>query len=145
MLTPESEVAALRPSQPIGVPLGLSIFSGLGIGGATQLSFIVVQYSIPQQLIGISVGALNTIRSVGGAVGVAIFNSILSTKQNSDLPGAIISAAQRAGASQDELSAILKATLAKSTAKIVKAANGDLDVVNAVLTAYKNTVADSYR
>lgn len=138
-------MAVLRPTQSISVPLGLSVITGLGVGGATQLAVIAIQYSIPQQDLGLGMGSLNTLRSFGGAVAVAIYNSILRSKQNRDLPGAISSAAIKAGAPQSELAALVKATMAQKPQGITAAAGGDMAVVSAVVKAYKMVVSDSYR
>jgi Fungal trichothecene efflux pump (TRI12) len=139
------EVAILKPTQSIGVPLGLSLITGLGIGGATGLGFIMIQYSIPQQLMGIGIGCLTTLRSFGGSVGVAIFNSILRSKQISELPGAITSAASGAGAAQDQVAKLIQAALSGSSAKITQAAGGDAGLLSAVMGAYKSVLSDSYR
>jgi len=139
------EAAVLKPTQPIGVPLGLSLITGLGVGGTTGLGFILVQYSIPQQLLGIGIGCLTTLRSFGGSVGVAIYNSILRSKQISGLPGAITSAASGAGASQDQVAKLVQAALSGSTVKLTQVAGGDARLRTAVLGAYQSVLANAYR
>ena len=127
------------------MPLGLSVLTGIGVGGATGLGFIIIQYSIPQQFMGIGIGALTTLRSFGGSVGVAIYNSILRSKQLSAGPGAIATAALAAGARQGDVTDIIQAVLSGSTEAIVQATGGDTAVVIAVTTAYQGVLADSYR
>ena len=135
----------MRPSQPIGVPLGLSVLIGLGVGGTSGLGFIIIQYSIPQQLMGIGIGCLTTLRSFGGSVGVAIFNAIVRSKQNASLPGAISAAALEAGATESEVPSIIQAAISRNSSTILNATNGNDAVVGAVTTAYERIVADSYR
>ena len=145
MLISYFKAAVLRPSQPIGVPLGLSLITGLGVGGTTGLGFILAQYSIPQQLLGIGIRSLTTLRSFGGSVGVAIYNSILRSKQISGLPGAITSAAIGAGASQEQAAKLVKAALAGSTANLTLIAGTDARLRGAVLGAYQSVQANGYK
>lgn len=125
--------------------MGLSVFTGLGIGGATGLGFIIVQYSIPQQFMGIGIGCLTTLRSFGGSVGVAIFNSILRSKQISDTPGAVTAAAISAGFTGADMSALVQAALSGSAERISEAAGGDAAVIAAVSSAVATVLANSYR
>ena len=127
------------------MPLGLSTITGIGIGGATQLGLLVIQYSVPQQHLGLSTGSLNTVRSFGGAVGVAVYNSILSSQQNANLPKAVATAALHAGAGTNDVHAIVAATAAQSHPALVQAAHGNTAIINAALAAYKTTVMNSYR
>jgi hypothetical protein len=63
----------------------------------------------PSEL-GIAVGLLGTFRSMGGSVGNAIFNSILRSVSNEQLPKRIIAAAQETGFAGD-ISALVPAVI----------------------------------
>jgi hypothetical protein len=145
VLTLYALVAILKPSDSVRIPVGLSLITGIGIGGATGLGFIMIQYSIPQQLMGIGIGCLTTMRSFGGSVGVAIFNSILRSKQTSALPGTVTAAALGAGATQKQVTSLVQAALAGSTTKITAAAGGNKILASVVISAYNDVLSDSYR
>ncbi|KAL3457287.1 hypothetical protein BJX64DRAFT_269164 [Aspergillus heterothallicus] len=80
-------------------PTGLINIRRLGAGRHNPFSYIVARFTIPQQKLGLSMGLVNTSRSLGGAVGVAIWTSILNSRINSSLPGNVAEAALLHGAS----------------------------------------------
>lgn len=135
----------IKAHQSIGVPLGISVLTGLAVGGIVQVSLITAQYCVPQTKLGISLGIVNTVRVVGGAIGVAIFNSILSSRQNSHLPPAIAAAATKAGATSSELSLIVKAAVAGNSTLLVAATHNSTAVIGAVKNAILSTTSASYR
>lgn len=135
----------LTAHQSVGVPLGISVLTGLAVGGIVQVSLITAQYCVPQTKLGISLGIINTVRVLGGAIGVAIFNSILSTRQNSYIPRAVTAAATKAGARASELPLIVKAAVSGNSTLLVSATDNSTAVIGAVKLAVLNTTSASYR
>jgi hypothetical protein len=53
---------------------------GTGIGLVMQITIIAAQNSVPYRDMGTATGGINFFRSIGGALGVALFGSVLSDR-----------------------------------------------------------------
>lgn len=82
-------------------------------------------------------------RSVGGAIGVAIFNTVLNSQNNAHLGPAVTNAALGAGATMAEVPALIAAALVP--AKLVVAAHGNMALVEAIIHTVQQTRMNSYR
>ena len=90
-------------------------------------------------------GLINTIRNLGGAIGVAIWNSILNSKVNDNLVKNATKAALANGATPTQAVALIKALLTMKPENLIQAAAGNIALVQAVKNAYLNTYADAFK
>ncbi|KAK5047403.1 hypothetical protein LTR69_011519 [Exophiala sideris] len=62
---------------------------------------------VPDELIGLAVGTIGFMRSVGGAAGISIFSSILTSKAATFIPAQVVPAALKAGLPETSLAEFL--------------------------------------
>lgn len=127
------------------MPIGLFIIPALGLGGTTQLSFIIAQYCIPQEKLGLAMGIINTARSLGGSIGVAICGAILNSELNKHLIKNELSALLASGATLAQIPAIAEALETGVAADLIAAAGGNMAIVLAASDALKKTYGDAFR
>ncbi|GAA6032729.1 hypothetical protein JCM8097_000763 [Rhodosporidiobolus ruineniae] len=76
-----------------GVVVGVLLLQGLGIGATLQSTLVLLQISGPSEDRAVVTGARNFARSLGGAVGLAVANTLLNNifikNLPSDLPAAL--------------------------------------------------------
>ncbi|KAL8276361.1 hypothetical protein RQP46_011246 [Phenoliferia psychrophenolica] len=85
-------VSTITPDDPVQKFLGYSVFLGLASAGCSGMSLVISQYSAIQSDLGVAVGLTNATRTFGGALSIAIFNTILAKKVAAGLPPASIPA-----------------------------------------------------
>lgn len=92
------------------VQMGLSMFVvGVGIGLVMQVLVLATQNAVDHQDLGVATSAVTFFRSMGGAVGVAVFGAIMSNRLEFHIPrllpdGAL---AQLSGRSGGDMSSLL--------------------------------------
>ena len=62
------------------------VLVGLGIGTALPLFTIAVQNAVPYRVMGIATSSVQFFRSIGAAVGLAVFGSVMASRFASELP-----------------------------------------------------------
>jgi Major Facilitator Superfamily len=62
------------------------VVMGLGFGMVTQVLLVAVQNTVPREQLGTATGTANFFRSLGGAVGVAVFGAIFTARLTHWLP-----------------------------------------------------------
>jgi EmrB/QacA subfamily drug resistance transporter len=62
------------------------VVMGLGFGMVTQVLVVAVQNTVPREQLGTATGTANFFRSLGGAVGVAVFGAIFASRLTHWLP-----------------------------------------------------------
>jgi len=67
------------------ISLGM-FFMGVGMGMVMQVMILVVQNSAEQRDMGVATASANFFRSMGGALGVAVFGSIMAHRLATELP-----------------------------------------------------------
>lgn len=68
---------------------------GLGIGMSLPTLTTAVQNAVPQSQLGVGVGVLSYLRSLGGTLGVAMIGTVVSNTVASELPGHLPQAARQ--------------------------------------------------
>lgn len=79
-------MAALKTSYSAAHLLGYVLFFGIGIGISLNALTATAQLSTPKELISISTGLVIGVRSVGGTVGLSVFNAIFSSTESTQVP-----------------------------------------------------------
>jgi MFS transporter, DHA2 family, methylenomycin A resistance protein len=91
-------LATVRPTTPWLLMLPGLILVPLGIGTAVPAMTTALLSSVPRARAGVASGVLNTVRQAGGAIGVALFGTLLAQDGTPGLAGAFIMAAAVLGA-----------------------------------------------
>ncbi|GAA5994953.1 uncharacterized protein JCM10292_004450 [Rhodotorula paludigena] len=73
----------------IGVIVGVLLVQGMGIGATLQSTLVLAQVSGPSEDRAVVTGARNFARSLGGAIGLAVSNTLLNNVFLKDLPASI--------------------------------------------------------
>lgn len=71
---------------------------GLGVGSVMQNLTLIVQNSVPGEVLGTATSAQNYVRQIGASVGIAVFGSVFVSRLTNDMAGAPISGTQGGGA-----------------------------------------------
>ncbi|RMB60191.1 MDR family MFS transporter [Tessaracoccus antarcticus] len=67
---------------------------GLGVGAAMQNLTLIVQNSVPGEVMGTATSAQNYVRQIGASVGIAVFGSVFISRLTSEMSGTPIGGAQ---------------------------------------------------
>lgn len=60
---------------------------GLGVGSAMQNLTLIVQNSVPGEVLGTATSAQNYVRQIGASVGIAVFGSLFISRLTSEMAG----------------------------------------------------------
>ncbi|KAK5047700.1 hypothetical protein LTR84_006365 [Exophiala bonariae] len=93
-------------------PAKAIVFVGLAsfaIGASQTLAIVIVGLGADDKHIGVAVGLLNSLRSTGGAVGIAIYSSLFSNKISRELVPKVATAIVQAGLPVTSVEAFLVA------------------------------------
>jgi EmrB/QacA subfamily drug resistance transporter len=82
-------MTGLRPSSPYGLELAVLVGTGLGMGLAMAPATDAIMGSIPPEQSGVASGTNGTLIQLGGALGVAVLGSALTTRFHSAVAPAI--------------------------------------------------------
>jgi hypothetical protein len=77
----------------------------------TLLCYVIAGLNVPLRHLGLASGLIGTFRSGGGSVGNAVFNTILTTVKNEQVPKRIAEVAVRYKMSAEGLAALIPATI----------------------------------
>jgi EmrB/QacA subfamily drug resistance transporter len=78
-------MARMDPQTSYGLAIALIVTTGLGLGMTMPIYSIVVQNAIPYNFLGAATSATAFFRSIGGAVGLSIFGSLMANRFVSEL------------------------------------------------------------
>lgn len=67
---------------------------GLGVGSAMQNLTLIVQNSVPGEVLGTATSAQNYVRQIGASVGIAVFGSVFISRLTSEMAGTPIAGVQ---------------------------------------------------
>ncbi|KAK8102197.1 hypothetical protein PG984_015343 [Apiospora sp. TS-2023a] len=107
----------------------LGIFATVAVGFNENIAFPGVTLLFDACDIGLAVGALASIRSMGGAVAQALYSSVLNTRLAENLASDVGPAAVRAGLPESSLPALLAAIKLGDYSEVPGATGRVLDVV----------------
>ncbi|MFA5581686.1 MAG: MDR family MFS transporter [Paracoccaceae bacterium] len=68
----------LTPQTPYFLPVVLVILVGLGMGPINTIGMTAIQNSVPGNMVGVATASINMFRSVGSAIGVAVFGGVFA-------------------------------------------------------------------
>ena len=73
-------LAQIGPATPYGVVAGLLVLFGAGFGLVSQILTVAIQNAVERRELGIATASANLFRSLGGAVGVALFGALFASR-----------------------------------------------------------------
>ncbi|KIH91218.1 siderophore iron transporter [Sporothrix brasiliensis 5110] len=124
---------------------GYPVFLGLGLGICLCALVTVAQLSTPRELIAITSGLMIGMRSLGGSIGLAIYNAILSGELNKNLGANIAGAVLPLGLPETSLGALIGALAAQDTTALLAVPGISPDIINAAVGALKSTYSVAFR
>ncbi|EEU33620.1 uncharacterized protein NECHADRAFT_14093, partial [Fusarium vanettenii 77-13-4] len=101
-------LATITPGSIKG-PLAFSFFGGAANLGAQLTSIVMIQFSTRDTNIGLATGLLACARSVGGAIAIAIYNTIVQSRISIELPRRVTAAVLPLGLPESSLPLLLEA------------------------------------
>ncbi|SDT17966.1 drug resistance transporter, EmrB/QacA subfamily [Actinopolymorpha singaporensis] len=96
-------LATLRVDTPMVAVCGYMLVFGAGLGFTMQVLILAVQNTSERRDLGIATSASTFFRSMGGAVGVAVFGAVLSSRLTSAIPELLAEHGVRARPTGDSL------------------------------------------
>jgi EmrB/QacA subfamily drug resistance transporter len=121
----------LGPSTALWLVLGGAVVLGFGVGLQMQLMILIVQNAVPAADVGVATAAMLLFRSIGGAVGTALFSTLLLRRFSHELGPVLHGAAagQSAGSLYGRLVLGLGATLGPARGAVVHAFGSAVSIV----------------
>ncbi|KAI3541954.1 PEP5 [Colletotrichum filicis] len=123
---------------------GYPVFLGIGLGICLCTLVTIAQLSTPPELIAITSGLMIGVRSLGGSIGLAIYNAII-TDQLSRMPSNIAAAVLPLGLPQTSLAQFIGLLVAHDNAALSQIEGVTLDIIQAGAGALLQTYSLGFR
>lgn len=138
-------MATTRPSMPVANIWAYPVFLGLGLGSSLTALMTAAQFSAPAELIAVASGLLIAIRSLGGSVGLAIYNAIFNNILADNLAPKIAAAALPLGLPESSLRPLIDALVAHNNAALAQIPGASPEIIGAAAGALLNAFALAFR
>lgn len=108
---------------------------------------VVASISTPNELIATALSLCNSVRGLGGSVGIVVFSSIFEAKIKANLPKDVTAAVLAAGLPQSSIDLLLYAVFVSNdtNAALAKVPGITLNIGEAIAPAVAQSYADSWR
>ena len=107
------------------------LFLGSGLGIALTALMVAAQFSTLPELIAIASGLMISVRSLGGTVGLAIYNAIFNSAMSQHVASNIAAATLPLGLPETSLGALIGALVAHNATALAEIPGADLDIIEA--------------
>ncbi|KAH8894655.1 MFS general substrate transporter [Thozetella sp. PMI_491] len=124
---------------------GYAVFLGIGLGVCLCALVTVAQLSTPPELIATTSGLMIGMRSLGGSIGLAIYNAIFAGELNKHLGSNIAEAVLPLGLPATSLGDFITALAAQNSAALMQVPGVSLEIIQAGAGALLNTYAVAFR
>lgn len=124
---------------------GYPVFMGFGLGVCLTCIVTAAQLSAPPALIAISSGLMISTRSLGGSVGLAIYNAIFNSRIATELPAQIAAAVLPLGLSPKALPDLIEALSANDQAALGKIQGLTPQIIGAAAQGLQEAYLISFR
>lgn len=123
---------------------GYAVILGLALGMTLTTLITIAQLSTPPQLIATASGLVISVRSLGGTIALAIYQTV-SVSQINNLADNIAAAALSAGLPPSDIEDFIPAIVSKNTTALAAIPGVPENIINAGLVAYDNTFVMGFR
>ncbi|KAH9207578.1 major facilitator superfamily domain-containing protein [Leptodontidium sp. 2 PMI_412] len=124
---------------------GYPVFLGIGLGVCLTCLVTAAQLSVDPALISISSGLLISIRSLGAAIALAIYNAIFNSQFSTVLAPNIGAAVLPLGLSPEDLPALINALVNSNQAALMQITGVTPQIIGAGVTALQESYLQSFR
>ncbi|KPI34758.1 uncharacterized protein AB675_2 [Cyphellophora attinorum] len=140
-------VIGLATLQPDSGTVAIGMVTLTGIGTASPLIFIItaVQLATPSHLIATATGVTTSVRAIGAAVFIAIYDAALTTGLSKKLPAYVAEAATKAGLPKTSIPAFIAAIASGEASTLATIPGASPAIIGAGVAAFKQAFADSIR
>ena len=138
-------MATLQPSTPFGAYWGLVPLAGLGLGIILPSVIVIAQLSTPPELISITSGLVTAIRSVGGAVGLAINTALFNGALATNIPAKVAAATIPLGLPPTSLGPLIGALTSENQSALAHIPGVTPEVIGAAAGAIKDAYSIGFR
>ncbi|KAK5057513.1 hypothetical protein LTR84_011513 [Exophiala bonariae] len=121
------------------------IFLGLGLGFCLTALITAAQFSAPVELIAVASGLLIGVRSLGGSIGLAIYNAIFNNVLSNNLGPKIAAAALPLGLPAESLGPLIGALTAHDNAALAQIPGVNEDIIGAAAGALLDAFGLAFR
>ncbi|KAF7561126.1 hypothetical protein G7046_g3004 [Stylonectria norvegica] len=123
---------------------GYPVLMGMALGMTLTTLVTVAQLSTPPQLIAYATGLIISVRSLGGTIGIAIYNSLF-TQQMKKLPDNVAKAAISNGLSTNSIEDFVGALLSRNTTALLAVPGVTPEIIQAGANASLDTYSMGFR
>lgn len=126
---------ALITPNTLGMALAFQFFANVPFAWLTLLSYVTAGLHVPQKDLGLASGLIGTFRSLGGSIGTAVLNVVLSSKANVEVPKRILEATVPLGFDPANLGALIGGLLSGNPAALAAVQGATTEAIAAAGTA----------
>ncbi|KAL1847651.1 hypothetical protein Daus18300_013884 [Diaporthe australafricana] len=123
---------------------GFPVLMGTGLSMTLIALVAAGQLSVPPDLIAVASGIMISMRSLGGTIGIAIYNAVFISETN-HIPDNVASAALKAGLPSDSLGEFVANIVAQNQTALAAVAGATPAIISAGADAALDTYAAAFR
>jgi hypothetical protein len=138
-------MATTNPRTPEANIWAYPLFLGAGLGIALTALMVAAQFSTPPELIAITSGLMISMRSLGGTVGLAIYNAIFNAALTQNLASKIAAATLPLGLPETFLGPLIGALAANNATALAGIPGATPSIVGAGAEALLDAFAVAFR
>lgn len=124
---------------------GYPVFLGIGLGLALTTLMVAAQFSTPPELIAVTSGLMISVRSLGGTVGLAIYNAIFNGTLSRNLVSDIAAATLPLGLPETSLGPLIGALSVNNATALGEIPGAGPDIIAAGAGALLNVFSMAFR
>jgi len=138
-------MATVRTSSPRSALWGYPVFVGFGLGICLTTLVTTAQFSTPPELIAITSGLMIAIRSLGGSVGLALYNAIFNSTLGNNLAPKIAAATLPLGLPETSLGQFITALTGSDPSAVASVPGVSPEIIGAGVEALKAAFSLAFR
>jgi hypothetical protein len=138
-------MATTNKDTPVRNIWAYPLFLGAGLGIALTALMVAAQFSTPAELIAIASGLMISVRSLGGTIGLAIYNAIFNSSLSRNLASKIAAATLPLGLPATSLGPFIGALAANNVTALGEITRGDTAIIGAGAGALLDAYAVAFR
>jgi hypothetical protein len=126
---------ALITPDTLSMALAFQFFANIPFAWLTLLSYVTAGLHIHQKDLGLASGLIGTFRSLGGGIGTAVLNVVLTSQANKEVPKRILEATAPLGFDPTNVPALMGALLSGSSQALAAVPGATAEVISAAARA----------